>query len=127
MSTQYSMVNGKIAEQVRTLQSQVDTIKTECFEKINNLDVESELKETQSSLLDRLRSSQLFVVEEPEDIRRVIGTARAGHFQWRHENGFYDLNTVERWLMQRPEFSIVDEYGIPVTWTEFQQVVCRYN
>ena len=69
----------------------------------------------------------LFQIEEPESASVVIGTARAGHFSWRVENGFRDIFSVEQWLRDNPEFSIYDEYGTAITWEQFKEAVAWCN
>ena len=74
-------------------------------------------------LIDKLSDRALFSVEEPEGTSIVIGTARAGHFSWRTENGFHDLDSVMRWLQSHPDYTICDEYGTIETAEEFKQVL----
>ena len=74
-------------------------------------------------LIDKLSDRALFSVEEPEGTSIVIGTARAGHFSWRTENGFHDLDSVMRWLQSHPDYTICDEYGTIKTAEEFKQVL----
>ena len=78
-------------------------------------------------LIDKLSDRVLFSVEEPEGTSIVIGTARAGHFSWRTENGFHDLDSVMRWLQSHPDYTICDEYGTIKTAEEFKYVLdsCR--
>ena len=74
-----------------------------------------------------LYQSEVFSVEEPEGTSIVVGTARAGHFSWRAENGFHDFDSVLRWLQSHPDFTICDEYGTIKTAEEFKYVLdsCR--
>lgn len=78
-------------------------------------------------LLNKISNQFLFQIEEPESASVVIGTARAGHFSWRAENGFRDLFSVEQWLRNNPEFSIYDEYGKAITWEQFKEAVAWCN
>ena len=74
-------------------------------------------------VVDKLSDRALFSVEEPEGTSIVIGTARAGHFSWRTENGFHDLDSVMRWLQSHPDYTICDEYGTIKSAEEFKQVL----
>lgn len=77
-------------------------------------------------MLDKLSDRALFSIEEPEGTSIVIGMARAGHFSWRAENGFHDLDSVLRWLQSHPEFTICDEYGT-INKEKFKRILdwCR--
>ena len=113
MSTQYSVVNTRITEEVAEFQKKVSAIRAECLRMMCEASVSADL------LSDRA----LFSVEEPEGTSIVIGTARAGHFSWRTENGFHDLDSVMRWLQSHPDYTICDEYGTIETAEEFKKVL----
>ena len=85
------------------------------------------LEDTMDELLNKISNQFLFQIEEPESASVVIGTARAGHFSWRVENGFRDIFSVEQWLRDNPEFSIYDEYGTAITWEQFKEAVAWCN
>lgn len=127
MSTQYSVVNTRITEEVAEFQKKVSAIRVECLRMMCDASVSADLQEIKEDLIDKLSDRALFSVEEPEGTSIVIGTARAGHFSWRTENGFHDLDSVMRWLQSHPEFMISDEYGKIKTVEEFKQVLdwCR--
>ena len=118
MSTQYSVVNKRIIEEV---------IQAECIRMIRETPVFADLQETKEDLIDKISDRTFFSVGEPEGTSIVIGTARAGCFSWRTENGFHDLDSVLLWLQSHPEFMISDEYGKIKTVEEFKQVLdwCR--
>ena len=119
MSTQYSVVNMRITEEVAEFQKKVSGIQTECLQMMRKVPV----SEANEDLIDKLSDRVLFSVEEPEGTSIVVGTARAGHFSWRTENGFHDLDSVLRWLQSHPDFTICDEYGTIKTAEEFKQVL----
>ena len=123
MSTQYSVVNMRITEEVAEFQKKVSGIQTECLQMMREIPVSADLQEAKEDLIDKLCDRALFSVEEPEGTYIVIGTARVGHFSWRAENGFHDLNSVLRWLQSHPDFTICDEYGTIKTAEEFKQVL----
>lgn len=127
MSTQYEFVKRQIVEEVAALQEKLIAIQTDCINRIKELPVTSELEDIKDDLLDKISNQFLFLVEEPESASVVIGTARAGHFSWRADNGFRDLFSVEQWLRNNPEFSIYDEYGTVITWEQFKEVVAWCN
>ena len=123
MSTQYSVVNMRITEGVVEFQKKVSGIQTECLQMMREIPVSADSQEAKENLIDKLSDSALFSVEEPEGTSIVVGTARAGHFSWRTENGFHDLDSVLRWLQSHPVFTICDEYGTIKTAEEFKQVL----
>ena len=127
MSTQYSVVNKRIIEEVAEFQRKIAVIQAECIRMIRETSVSADLQETKENLIDKLSDRTLFSVGEPEGTSIVIGTARAGCFLWRTENGFHDLDSVSHWLQSHPEFMISDEYGTIKTVEEFKQVLdwCR--
>ena len=97
MSTQYSVVNTRITEEVAEFQKKVSAIRAECLRMMREASVSADLQEIKEDLIDKLSDRALFSVEEPEGTSIVVGTARAGHFSWRTENGFHDLDSVMRW------------------------------
>ena len=105
MSTQYSVVNKRIIEEVDEFQRNVTAIRAECIRMMREVSVSADLQEVKEDLIDSLSGRELFSIEEPEGTSIVIGTARAGHFSWRAENGFHDLNSVLRWLQSNPDFT----------------------
>ena len=127
MSTQYSVVNKRIIEEVAEFQRKIAVIQAECIRMIRETPVFADLQETKEDLIDKLSDRTFFSVGEPEGTSIVIGTARAGCFSWRTENGFHDLDSVLLWLQSHPEFMISDEYGKIKTVEEFKQVLdwCR--
>ena len=127
MSTQYSVVNMRIIEEVAEFQGKVSAIQAECLRMMREASVSADLQEAQENLIDKLSDRALFSVEEPEGTSIVIGTAKAGHFSWRAENGFHDLDSVLRWLQSHSDFTICDEYGTIQTAEEFRKVLdwCR--
>lgn len=127
MSTQYILVNSEVADKIQAFQRQLDELKSEYLEKIQLIPVDEELEDVRNCLMERLCGTHVFEIDEPEDTRFVIGTARSGRFQWRYENGFYNLFTVKRWMEHRPQFSIVDEYGVAVSLEEFTDLIKRYH
>lgn len=127
MSTQYEFVKKQIVEEVAALQERLIEIQTDCINQVKAIPVTAELEDIKDDLLDKISNQYLFHVEEPESASVVIGTARAGHFSWRADNGFRDLISVEQWLRDNPEFSIYDEYGTEVTWNQFKEVIAWCN
>lgn len=127
MSTQYEFVKRQVVEEVAALQERLIAIQADCVNQIKAIPITSELEDIKENLLDKISNQFLFHVEEPESASVVIGTARAGHFSWRSENGFRDLISVELWLRNNPEFSIYDEYGTAVTWDQFKEVIAWCN
>lgn len=127
MSTQYEFVKRQVVEEVAALQERLIAIQADCVNQIKAIPITSELEDIKENLLDKISNQFLFHVEEPESASVVIGTARAGHFSWRSENGFRDLISVEQWLRNNPEFSIYDEYGTAVTWDQFKEVIAWCN
>lgn len=127
MSTQYSVVNTRITEEVAEFQKKVSAIRAEWLRMMREASVSADLQEIKEDLIDKLSERALFSVEEPEGTSIVIGTARAGHFSWRTENGFHDLDSVMRWLQSHPDYTICDEYGTIKTAEEFKYVLdsCR--
>ena len=123
MSTQYSVVNTRITEEVAEFQKKVSAIRAECLRMMCETSVSADLQEIKEDLIDKLSDRALFSVEEPEGTSIVIGTARAGHFSWRTENGFHDLDSVMRWLQSPPDYTICDEYGTIETAEKFKQVL----
>ena len=105
MSKQYSVVNMRITEEVAEFQKKVSGIQTECLQMMREIPVSADLQEAKEYLIDKLSDRALFFAEEPEGTSIVIGTARAGHFSWRAENDFYDLDSVLRWLQSHPDFT----------------------
>ena len=127
MSTQYEFVKRQVVEEVAALQERLIAIQADCVNQIKAIPITSELEDIKENLLDKISNQFLFHVEEPESASVVIGTARAGHFSWRSENGFRDLISVELWLRNNPEYSIYDEYGTAVTWDQFKEVIAWCN
>ena len=127
MSTQYEFVKRQVVEEVATLQEKLFAIQTECIDRIKELPVSSELEDIKSDLLDKISNQFLFQIEDPESASVVIGTARAGRFSWRAENGFRDRISVEQWLRSNPEYSIYDEYGTAITLEQFKEAVAWCN
>lgn len=129
MSTQYSVVNKRIIEEVAEFQGKASAIQAECLRMMREASVSADLQEVKEYLIDKLSDRALFSVEKPEGTSIVIGTARAGHFSWRAENGFHDLDSVLCWLQSHPDFTICDEYGTVQTAEEFKQVLdwCRID
>ena len=123
MSTQYSVVNTRIIEEAAEFQGKASAIQAECLRMVREASVPADLQEVKEYLIDKLSDRALFSVEEPEGTSIVIGTARAGHFSWRAENGFHDFDSVLRWLQSHPDFTICDEYGTIKTAEEFKQVL----
>ena len=110
MSTQYEFMKRQVVEEVAALQEKLIAIQADCINRIKEIPVTSDLEDT---------------MEESASV--VIGTARAGHFSWRVENGFRDIFSVEQWLRDNPEFSIYDEYGTAITWEQFKEAVAWCN
>ena len=110
MSTQYEFMKRQVVEEVAALQEKLIAIQADCINRIKEIPVTSDLEDTMDELLNKISNQFLFQIEEPESASVVIGTARAGHFSWRVENGFRDIFSVEQWLRDNPEFSIYDEY-----------------
>jgi len=127
MSTQYEFVKTRVIEDIAVFQEQLCAIQADCINRIKAVPVSSELEDIKDNVLDKLSNQFLFQVEEPESASVVIGTARAGHFSWRAENGFRDLISVEQWLHNNPEFNIYDEYDTVITFEQFKEVVARCN
>lgn len=127
MSTQYEFVKRQVVEEVAALQERLIAIQADCVNQIKAIPITSELEDIKENLLDKISNQFLFHIEEPESASVVIGTARAGHFSWRSENGFRDLISVEQWLRNNPEFSIYDEYGTAVTLDQFKEVLAWCN
>ena len=127
MSTQYEFVKTQVVEDIAAFQEQLHAIQTDCINRIKAVPVSSELDNLKDDLIEKISNHYLFHVEEPESASVVIGTARAGHFSWRADNGFRDLMAVEQWLRNNPEFSIYDEYGTAVTLEQFKEVVAWCN
>lgn len=127
MSTQYEFVKTQVVEEIASFQNQLHTIQDECINRIKAVTVSPELADLKDDLIDKISNQYLFHVEEPESASIVIGTARAGHFSWRADNGFRDLIAVEQWLHNNPEFSIYDEYGAAVSLEQFKGVVAWCN
>lgn len=127
MSTQYSVVNTRIIEEAAEFQGKASAIQAECLRMVREASVSADLQEVKEYLIDKLSDRALFSVEEPEGTSIVIGTARAGHFSWRAENGFHDFDSVLRWLQSHPDYTICDEYGTIKTAEEFKYVLdsCR--
>lgn len=117
----------RITEEVAEFQKKVSGIQTECLQMMREIPVSADLQEAKEALIDKLSDHALFAVEDPEGTAIVIGTARAGHFSWRTENGFHDLDSVMRWLQSHPEFTIRDEYGTIISKEEFKRILdwCR--
>ena len=105
MSTQYSVVNMRITEEVAEFQKKVSGIQTECLQMMREIPVSADSQEAKENLIDKLSDRALFSVEEPEGTSIVVGTARAGHFSWRTENGFHDIDSVLRWLQSHSDFT----------------------
>ena len=123
MSTQYSVVNTRSIEEAAEFQGKASAIQAECLRMVREASVSADLQEIKEDLIDKLSDRALFSVEEPEGTSIVIGTARAGRFSWRTENGFHDLDSVMRWLQSHPDYTICDEYGTIETAEEFKQVL----
>lgn len=123
MSTQYEFVKRQLVEEVAELQEKLIAIQTDCIRRIKEIAVTPELEDIKDEVLDKISNQFLFQVEEPDSASLVIGTARAGRFSWRADNGFRDLYSVEQWQRNNPEFSIYDEYGTAITWEQFKEVV----
>ena len=105
MSTQFSVVNMRITEEVAEFQGKVSAIQAECLRMIREVSVSADLQGAKEVLIDKLSNRALFSVEGSEGTSIVIGTARAGHFSWRAENGFHDFDSVLRWLQSHPDFT----------------------
>ena len=105
MSTQYSVVNMRITEEVAEFQKKVSGIQTACLQMMREIPVSADSQEAKENLIDKLSDRALFSVEEPEGTSIVVGTARAGHFSWRTENGFHDIDSVLRWLQSHSDFT----------------------
>lgn len=127
MSTQYLFMKRQVVEEVAALQEKLIAIQADCINRIKEIPVTSDLEDTMDELLNKISNQFLFQIEEPESASVVIGTARAGHFSWRVENGFRDIFSVEQWLRDNPEFSIYDEYGTAITWEQFKEAVAWCN
>ena len=142
MSTQYEFMKRQVVEEVAALQEKLIAIQADCINRIKEIPVTSDLEDTMDELLrglgdvykrqmdellNKISNQFLFQIEEPESASVVIGTARAGHFSWRVENGFRDIFSVEQWLRDNPEFSIYDEYGTAITWEQFKEAVAWCN
>ena len=106
-----TVVNTRITEEVAEFQKKVSAIRAECLRMMCEASVSADLQEIKEDLIDKLSERALFSVEEPEGTSIVIGTARAGHFSWRTENGFHDLDSVMPWLQTHPDYTITDEYA----------------
>ena len=127
MSTQYSFNRTDILEQAARLQGKLNEVKADFIHRLSEMAVPTELEDVMDTVISDLSHSTIFNLDEPDEARIVIGTASAARFNWRRENGFYDLHTVECWMKQHPEYSIYDEYGVPVCWEEFQAIVRSHN
>ena len=66
MSTQYSVVNKRIIEEVAEFQRKIAVIQAECIRMIRETPVFADLQETKEDLLDKLSDRTLFSVGEPE-------------------------------------------------------------
>lgn len=80
MSTQYSVVNKRIIEEVAEFQRKIAVIQAECIRMMRETPVSADLQETKEDLIDKLSDRTLFSVGEPEGTSIVIGTARLGAF-----------------------------------------------
>lgn len=75
MSTQYSVVNTRITEEVAEFQKKVSAIRAEWLQMMREASVSADLQEIKDDLIDKLSDRALFSVEEPEGTSIVIGTA----------------------------------------------------
>ena len=123
----HEFMKRQVVEEVAALQEKLIAIQADCINRIKEIPVTSDLEDTMDELLNKISNQFLFQIEEPESASVVIGTARAGHFSWRVENGFRDIFSVEQWLRDNPEFSIYDEYGTAITWEQFKEAVAWCN
>lgn len=73
MSTQYSVVNTRITEEVAEFQKKVSAIRAECLRMMREASVSADLQEIKEDLIDKLSDRALFSVEEPEGTSIVIG------------------------------------------------------
>lgn len=123
MSTQYEAVKTEITEEVREFQYRLTLEKKRFIKRVLKIPVSPELEDAKADLIDAIELTRELDIEIPESATVVIGTARAGRFSWRKENGFHDLDSFARWLKDHPEFSIHDEYGEEISWEYFHQIV----
>lgn len=123
MSTQYEFVKQHVFDEVSAFQEQLQLIQDDCIRRIKEISVSSELEDIKEELVEKLSNRYLFCVDEPDSASVVIGTARAGHFSWRSDNGFRDFASIELWLQRHPEFSISDEYGKAISLEQFKEVL----
>ena len=75
MSTQYSVVNTRITEEVAEFQKKVSAIRAECLRMMCEASVSADLQEIKEDLIDKLSERALFSVEDPEGTYIVIGTS----------------------------------------------------
>ena len=72
MSTQYSVVNTRITEEVAEFQKKVSAIRAECLRMMCEASVSADLQEIKEDLIDKLSERALFSVEEPEGTLSLI-------------------------------------------------------
>ena len=64
MSTQYSVVNTRITEEVAEFQKKVSAIRAECLRMMCEASVSADLQEIKEDLIDKLSDRALFSVEQ---------------------------------------------------------------
>lgn len=82
-----------------------------------------ELEEDLIEKLDEKRFSRYGFLPDVEEENKAIGVATGKGFHWRHENGFYDLRSVEKYKEEHPEEEIFDEYGVKIPMKTFKKVI----
>lgn len=123
MSTQYSVVNTRITEEVAEFQKKVSAIRAECLRMMREASVSADLQEIKEDLIDKLSDRALFSVEEPEGTSIVIGTARAGPFHGALRMASMTLTQSCVGSSHTRTNTICDEYGTIKTAEEFKQVL----
>ena len=126
MSTEYRFSDPQIEARYDVVNAKLKELKDYCVVQLQELSEQSNLADIVEACLDRLEgygAGSVFSGVSYDDDSNVIGVSTSRSFEWRSDNGFHDIASVEKRLRQSPQLLIKDEYDRTVGLSEFKEIV----
>lgn len=120
MSIEYSFVNVGRKNEVMQLRKAVEQLGTQCLETLEKFKAEHPtLADDIDDIEFKVQRSEGFVPVAYIQDEHVIGVIVKGGFRWRDDNGFSSKESVEKFLLDNPDYVIEDEYGGTISMNDF--------
>lgn len=124
MSIEYHFVKKKAKEDSKELLALLERERNALTEKLKAF--AEEHPDMEGNVEDIIFELQRSMSSLPSDLVRddhIIGRAVSHRFDWRHDNGFYGVADIQKYLKEHPGFVIENEYGAELALTDFKKSV----